>query len=322
MEECLRGDGSALTSRYNGHPNAVGARNGPFSSRFPIHPPSESLGIALVVLCTISHALTDCLLTLSLAICLYLVCIFGLFSLDLYCYANEMTSTSENRKTNLELERLKQKLQMPPPIPDPKELYTKAQNAIRDGSRFPHHLPPGSKRRRAGSPESDIVETRVGSQGLILPKAIDAGVRPHEYVEPKDESPWNSLQKVYELKLDGYIAVAIRKPPSCELVTVKNLNGTDRDEKVKRLQQTQHENFVTFLEAFHFKGSMYTVHDYVPISLAHLVASPAYPTEPQLAAILGQVSLIFILAGGAIADRYRFWTVSPISPSRNSSTVR
>lgn len=145
-----------------------------------------------------------------------------------------MTSGSEKRNTNLELERLKTEFQMPPPIPDLKELYGKAQNAIQDGSQSPHHLLQGSK-RRAGSLESDTVKTRVGSQGLILPKAIDAGVRPHEYVAPKDESPWNSLQKVYELKLDGFIAVAIRKPPSCELVTVKNLNGTDRDEKVKRL---------------------------------------------------------------------------------------
>lgn len=142
-----------------------------------------------------------------------------------------------------------------------------------------------------------MAETRAGSQELILPKIVDAGIRTHEYVKTKYESPWHSLQKVYELKLDGFIIVAIRKDSSCELVTVKNFVGFDRDEKVKRLQQTQHQNFVGFLEAFDFEGSVHVVLDYVPISLAHMVASPAYPTEPHLAAILGQVNHTIILIG-------------------------
>lgn len=208
-----------------------------------------------------------------------------------------MTSDSDKRKTNVDLDRVKRVLQAPPPIPEAKELYTKAPNAIRDGSQSPDHLPHGSKRRRTGSPEGTIVETKACSEELVLPKAADAGVRPHEYVRIKNESPWHSLQKVYELKFDGYIAVAVRKPPSCELVTVKNFLGSDSDKKVKRLQQTQHQNFVAFLEAFHFEGAVHVVLDYIPISLAHLVASPAYPSELQLAAILGQVSHILIVLG-------------------------
>ena len=143
-----------------------------------------------------------------------------------------------------------------------------------------------------------MVDTRAGSENLILPKAADAGIRPHEYVEMKYESPWHGLQKVYELKLDSFIAVAIRKPPSCELVTVKNFVGSDSDTKVKRLQQTQHQNFLGFLEAFHSEGSVYVVLDHIFISLAHVVASPAYPTELQLAAVLGQVSHVIIVLGG------------------------
>lgn len=79
--------------------------------------------------------------------------------------------------------------------------------------------------------------------------------------------------------------------------SMKKLIGSDSNEKLKRLQQTHHHNFLAFLEAFHFKVSTYVILDYVPISLAHLVASPAYPTELQLAAILGQASHIVIVLG-------------------------
>ena len=204
-------------------------------------------------------------------------------------YIYKMVSDFDKRKTHVELERIKHSQSLPP-IPEPKQIFTKAETALREGSRSPNRLPPGSKRRRTGSPENDIVETRAGPQDLILPKAIDADVRPHEYVGPKQESPWQSLQKVYELKLDGFVTVAIRRPPSYELVTVKNFVGSDGHQKVNKLQHTQYQNIVGFLEAFHFAGSIHVVFDYVPISLAHIVASPAYPTEIQLAPILGQVS--------------------------------
>lgn len=185
-------------------------------------------------------------------------------------YAHKMTSDSDKRKTRIAMDPLKH-LQSLPSIPEPKELFTKAQTAFREDSRSPDHLPKGSKRRRTASPEGAIIKTRAGFQDLILPKPADAGIRPYEHLEMKYESPWQSLQKVYEL-------------------TVKNFVGSDSDEKVKRLQQIQQQNLVEFLDAFYSEGSVYVVLDYVPISLTQMVSSPAYPTELQLAAILGQVN--------------------------------
>ena len=200
-----------------------------------------------------------------------------------------MVSASDKRGTHLGLDSIKHSHSLPP-IPDPKELLAKAKAALREGSRSPHPLPQGSKRHRSSSPEGDLAETRAGSRKLIRPKASDTRVSPHEAVGLKTESPWQSLQKVYELKLDGFITVAVRRPPSCELVTVKSFVGSDSQQKMERLQQTHHENFVAFLETFRSEGSLHVVLDYIPISLAHMIASPAYPTELQLAAILGQVS--------------------------------
>lgn len=138
-------------------------------------------------------------------------------------YTNKMTSDSDKHQTQVDFSRVKRDLQSLTSIPGPRELYTKAQNAFQDGPQSPEQPPQGSKRKRTGSPGGALVETRARSEELILPKAADAGVRPHEYVRIKNESPWQSLQKVYELKLDAFITVAIRKPSPCEIVTVKNL---------------------------------------------------------------------------------------------------
>lgn len=61
------------------------------------------------------------------------------------------------------------------------------------------------------------------------------------------------------------------------------------DEKLDMLQQIRHENFVAFLESFRFQECSYAVLQHVSISLVQIVASPPYPTELQLAAIIGQV---------------------------------
>jgi hypothetical protein len=53
-----------------------------------------------------------------------------------------------------------------------------------------------------------------------------------------------------------------------------------------------YKNFNTFLsEYFIFENCYYIVLEYTTILLAYIVKSPVYPTEYQLAAILGQVSL-------------------------------
>jgi len=75
----------------------------------------------------------------------------------------------------------------------------------------------------------------------------------------------------------------------------RRFSESNRDKKVKMLQQTQHFNFTAFLKSFDFKGSLYVIFDYVSVSLAQVVVSSAYFTEHQLAAILAQVSYVIIM---------------------------
>jgi hypothetical protein len=70
--------------------------------------------------------------------------------------------------------------------------------------------------------------------------------------------------------------VSLTHESSCDLVTVKSFSGSDRDGEVKMLQQTQRPTFTAFLESFDFEGFLYVIFEYVPVSPAQIVVSPAY----------------------------------------------
>jgi hypothetical protein len=75
-------------------------------------------------------------------------------------------------------------------------------------------------------------------------------------------------------------------------VNVKSFSGLDAAKKVNMLHSICYKNFNAFLsKCFIFENCYYVVLKHATISLAHIVKSPAYPTQRQLAAILGQVSL-------------------------------
>jgi hypothetical protein len=57
------------------------------------------------------------------------------------------------------------------------------------------------------------------------------------------------------------------------------------------LHRICHERFVSLLEIFEFDKTWYAVFEHIVTSLTQVVKSPAYPTERQLAAIVGQVGV-------------------------------
>ncbi len=131
-----------------------------------------------------------------------------------------------------------------------------------------------------------------GPNVLQIVEAAKAGTSVLDSVETKYGSPWEKLQKIYKLQLDSFITVAIRPAPSHKLVNVKSFSGPEAAKKVNMLHSICHKNFNAFLsECFIFENCHYVVLEHATISLAHIVKSPPYPTQSQLAAILGQVSL-------------------------------
>lgn len=195
-----------------------------------------------------------------------------------------MTSTSDKHKTRLALDKMKG-FELPP---NSEPRFQEPKLPVRDRS-VPKELSKPPKRKRTSSPERKELNGNAAPLKLHLPKVVAAGLRAHEYVGTHDESPWNRFQKAYELKFEVFTTVAMRKASPCEVVMVKEFQTPEGIEKLRILQQIRHENFITFLESFQLQESSYAILKHVSISLSQISASPPYPTELQLAAILGQV---------------------------------
>jgi hypothetical protein len=57
------------------------------------------------------------------------------------------------------------------------------------------------------------------------------------------------------------------------------------------IESLRHENVSSALECFCFKNILYAIGDFYPLTLGHIVACKAFPTEPQLNAFMVQVDI-------------------------------
>jgi hypothetical protein len=106
----------------------------------------------------------------------------------------------------------------------------------------------------------------------------------------KHESPWKAYKSGYDLKLDQFVTVAVRKAPRAGKVAIREFVSQDVDRKLEMLWSVRHERFVNLLEIFEVGETYYAVFEHIFVTLAQVVNCPAYPTERQLAAIIGQVN--------------------------------
>ena len=148
-----------------------------------------------------------------------------------------------------------------------------------------------SRKTNSSSPDRQDIDPRSNTIPLRTVEAHKASLRPAEYVMTQHTSPWNSYDGKYELQIEEFITVAVKKTSPGILVTIKAINESSSDEKILMLQSLQHECFSIPRDIFRFEQSLYIVFDYIPVSLFEVVLCPAYPSEEQLAAILGQVSI-------------------------------
>ena len=174
-----------------------------------------------------------------------------------------------------------------------KELPTIAESHVRErqqNSQDPLVSKPHlQKRRRSRSPQDQWAAKR-------------AGIRDYDY-GVRDASPWESYRKIYELKFDHFVTVAVENESpsrqvvpnesSSRLVIVKKLSGAESKEELKMINSIRHNKIVMVLEIFRFENAFYIVLERISISLTQIVASPPYPGERELAAIAGQVYLTY-----------------------------
>lgn len=162
-----------------------------------------------------------------------------------------------------------------------------------------HEVIPSSKKRRA-SPFETYRGTKHSEGNTSATSTVIARPAPHsqalvpaaEAVRTPDtisESPWDHYRQVFELSLGSFVIVVSEKATPHDLFTMKRFQGAD---EVCMLQSLGHRNLHQMLECFLLNDSYFAVFGYDPISLAHIACSPPFLTELQLAAIVGQASII------------------------------
>ncbi|OJD10500.1 hypothetical protein AJ78_08507 [Emergomyces pasteurianus Ep9510] len=124
---------------------------------------------------------------------------------------------------------------------------------------------------------------------LALGEASTSGKSLQDTFIVRHESPWETFLKVYACELAGPFDVAIPRVRPRRLVAIRTFRGPDADRTLLRFKELYHPNILCSRECFLHDGSVFVLHDDVPISLDHLVACEAYPNEIELAAILAQI---------------------------------
>jgi hypothetical protein len=109
----------------------------------------------------------------------------------------------------------------------------------------------------------------------------------------KDESPWTTYVRDYQVELGGPVSVAERKGPGLGLVVVKQLSTANADGKLSMLRLISDGSFIRCIEIFRFEDVLHVVSEYMTMSLLQIVAAPRYPRESHVAAIIGQVNLSY-----------------------------
>ena len=182
-----------------------------------------------------------------------------------------MGSPNPNRNTQFEMEGLRGAGQSTP-VTEPESHAIEGQQTLQDHSLLKKKAP---KRKRSLSPQT---RGALKKPGISI---YDHGV--------KDGSPWESYWKIFQLKFDSFVTVAVQKEPLRKRVVVKRLSGPEIKEQLQMVRSIRHNKIVNVLETFRFEGTFYVVLERMSISLTQVVASPPYPGEQELAAIAGQV---------------------------------
>jgi hypothetical protein len=128
---------------------------------------------------------------------------------------------------------------------------------------------------------------------LALVEASRSGQDPVDKSAVRRESPWENYMKVYECELAGRFDVAIPRVRPQRLVAIRTIRGKGVEQTLRLFKRIQHPNILSSQDLYLHEGSLFILHDDIPVSLDHIVACEAYPDEVELAAILSQVSSLY-----------------------------
>lgn len=101
--------------------------------------------------------------------------------------------------------------------------------------------------------------------------------------------PWKSFKKRFDCDLAGTVAIVTRRSDPSDIQTIRQFAPKDGKNVMQALRSLRHEKIFSATECFQFDGILYTVSEFYPLTLEHIVACKVFPNERQLAAIMEQV---------------------------------
>lgn len=126
--------------------------------------------------------------------------------------------------------------------------------------------------------------------------ALQANSRTGSDFNLRNESPWDTYKKHYECDLAGTVIVSVRSSDGRAARAIRQFSSMDCDKILKVLRSTNHKNVASVWECFCTFDSLYTLSEFDPLSLDHIVACKAFPDQQQLAAIMSQVCALNIFS--------------------------
>ncbi|KAJ5974800.1 hypothetical protein N7481_008507 [Penicillium waksmanii] len=108
-------------------------------------------------------------------------------------------------------------------------------------------------------------------------------------ITARNESPWDTFRKYYDCDLAGLVAVCVRSSGDRGVWAVRQYPIEDADKVLRILRSVRHRNLASIRECFRTKDIMYTLGEFDPLVLDHIVACKAFLDERELAAIMSQL---------------------------------
>ena len=105
-------------------------------------------------------------------------------------------------------------------------------------------------------------------------------------LSPEIKSPWDFYTALRPLQRGGEITAAYTRTAPTKMVAVKELSS----DHFKNYRSCQHENLLSIIKIFRFKGHFFVVTDYTVTTLQHIIAIPLPLLELHVSATCHQGS--------------------------------
>ena len=136
----------------------------------------------------------------------------------------------------------------------------------------------------------DVSQSQLRRQNLSA--SIRPGLRQSTSSVIKKGSLWRIYDGSYDLRVGGLVVVAKKKrsiSEATEVVAIRKLSGSSRNDSLSTLFQVQGEYFVKCIEAYESEADLYIVLEHMSIALVQVVAASVHSRETHVTAIVGLV---------------------------------